>query len=104
MKDRYYFHSMYVRSPGGILVECTANVAGGFYQDESAEELGTRLTLPPWYENQRVDILAMLERVTLPYENQPGRTLRPLVGSTPVGASSAVTLSRSNPDFARYQR
>ena len=24
IKDRYYFHSMYVRSPGGILVECTA--------------------------------------------------------------------------------
>ncbi len=28
VKDRFYFHSMYVRSPGGILVECTANVAG----------------------------------------------------------------------------
>jgi glyoxalase family protein len=105
VKDRYYFHSMYVRSPGGILVECTANVPGGFYQDESVEELGTRLTLPPWYESQRAEILAMLEPVTVPEENRRERTHRPFAGSTPVGASTTnIPLSRSNPDFARYQR
>ena len=71
VKDRFYFHSMYVRSPGGVLVECTANVPGGFYQDEEPEELGTRLNLPPWYESQRADILAMLEPVTVPEENRP---------------------------------
>jgi len=53
IKDRFYFHSMYVRSPGGILVECTANVPGGFFQDEAPEELGTKLHLPPWFEAQR---------------------------------------------------
>jgi hypothetical protein len=69
------------------------------------EELGTRLTLPPWYESQRAEILAMLEPVTVPEENRPGRTLRPLAASAPVGAPiSKIPLSRSNPDFARYQR
>ena len=96
---------MYVRSPGGILVECTANVPGGFYQDESVEELGTKLTLPPWYESQRSEILAMLEPVTVPDENRPERTHRPFAGATPVGASTTnIPLSRSTPDFARYQR
>ena len=48
VKDRFYFHSMYVRSPGGILVECTANVPGGFYQDEAARRArARRLNLPP---------------------------------------------------------
>jgi len=47
IKDRFYFHSMYTRSPGGILIECTSNVPGGFYQDETPEELGTKLHLPP---------------------------------------------------------
>lgn len=71
LKDRYYFHSMYVRSPAGILVECTSNVPAGFYQDESAEELGTKLHLPPWYEDQREAIVSMLEPVTVPEENRP---------------------------------
>ena len=78
IKDRFYFHSMYVRSPGGILVECTANVPGGFYQDEAPEALGTKLLLPPWYEDQRDAIVAQLEPITVPEENRP----RP--GATPV--------------------
>jgi glyoxalase family protein len=80
IKDRFYFHSMYTRSPGGILVECTANVPGGFYQDESPEELGTKLHLPPWYEDQREMIVAQLEPITVPEEN------RPKPGSSPVPA------------------
>jgi glyoxalase family protein len=106
VKDRFYFHSMYVRSPGGILVECTANVAGGFYQDEAPEDLGTRLNLPPWYENQRAEILAMLEPVTVPEENRPKRGTRPFASPTLVaaGTSSANALSRTHPDFTRYQR
>jgi len=70
IKDRFYFHSMYVRSPGGILVECTANVPGGFYQDEAPEELGTTLLLPPWFEGQRDAIVARLEPITVPEENR----------------------------------
>ena len=104
IKDRYYFHSMYVRSPGGILVECTANVPGGFYQDETPEELGTRLNLPPWYESQRADILARLEPVTVPEENRSRRAPAPFSTPTPVAASLSVSLSRTNADFSRYQR
>jgi glyoxalase family protein len=73
IKDRFYFHSMYVRSPGGILVECTANVPGGFYQDEAPEELGTKLHLPPWFEDQRAAIVSQLEPIRVPEENRPAK-------------------------------
>ena len=104
IKDRFYFHSMYVRSPGGILVECTANVPGGFYQDEAPEELGTRLHLPPWYEEQRDAIVAQLEPITVPEENRP-RSASPSVARPQVAAiheaveGSKVPLSRYKADF-----
>ena len=47
IKDRNYFHSIYTRSPGGILVECAATAAGGFARDEAFNQLGTHLLLPP---------------------------------------------------------
>jgi glyoxalase family protein len=103
VKDRYYFHSVYVRSPGGVLVECTANTPGGFFQDESPEELGTRLNLPPWYESQRAEILARLEPVTVPAENRARCAAARVAAPVAVGASSTL-LSRTNADFARYER
>ena len=66
IKDRFYFHSMYCRSPGGILVESCCNVPGGFEKDERKEELGTNLHLPPWFENRRAEILAELEPIRVP--------------------------------------
>jgi len=66
IKDRFYFHSMYVRSPGGILVECCCNVPGGFEKDEPADKLGTKLHLPPWFEDRRQEILATLEPIVAP--------------------------------------
>jgi len=66
IKDRFYFHSMYVRSPGGILVECCCNVPGGFEKDEPADQLGMKLHLPPWFENRREEILATLEPIVAP--------------------------------------
>jgi glyoxalase family protein len=66
IKDRFYFHSMYVRSPGGILVECCCNVPGGFEKDEPAEQLGMKLHLPPWFEDRRKEILAGLEPIVAP--------------------------------------
>lgn len=103
IKDRFYFHSMYVRSPGGILVECTANVPGGFYKDESPDDLGTRLLLPPWYEDQREAIVARLEPITVPEENRPkpGTSVpRPVVAATPdPAAAPAVPLSRYQAAF-----
>jgi glyoxalase family protein len=66
IKDRYYFHSMYVRSPGGILVECCCNVPGGFEKDEPASTLGTKLHIPPWFEDRREEILKTLEPIVAP--------------------------------------
>ena len=98
LKDRYYFHSLYVRSPGGILVECTSNVPGGFYQDESFEDLGTELHLPPWYEDQREAIVALLEPVVLPDASRQGGGSRvaPPPDRPP---QSPVVLSRTKPRF-----
>jgi glyoxalase family protein len=58
IKDRFYFHSMYCRCPGGILVESCCNVPGGFEKNEAASELGTKLLVPPWFEDRRAEILA----------------------------------------------
>ena len=106
IKDRFYFHSMYTRSPGGILIECTSNVPGGFYKDETPEELGTKLHLPPWYEDQRDAIVAQLEPITVPEENRPkpGTTTTP----TPVeagcaAAKSAVPLSTYKAKLRRQE-
>ena len=102
VKDRFYFHSMYVRSPGGVLVECTANVPGGFYVDELPEELGTHLNLPPWYEEQRDVILSQLEPVTVPEANRPKagvpRGIKPMVAPEP---PAHIVLSRTNAEFSK---
>ena len=57
--DRFYFHSVYFREPGGILFEIATNTPG-FTVDEKAEDLGTRLVLPPWYEPDRKDLEKIL--------------------------------------------
>src|SRR5438309_935980 len=104
IKDRFYFHSMYVRSPGGILVECTANVPGGFYKDEAPDELGTKLLLPPWFEDQRNAIVSQLEPITVPEENRPRQETtsapRPVVAApTTPGNEPTVPLSRYKATF-----
>lgn len=53
--DRQYFHSLYFREPGGVLFEI-ATENPGFTVDESLEELGQNLKLPPQYEPQRAQI------------------------------------------------
>src|SRR5467141_3713438 len=63
--DRNYFHSIYFREHGGILFE-VATDQPGFTIDESPEQLGTRLALPPWLENSRAEIEKNLPPVSLP--------------------------------------
>jgi glyoxalase family protein len=63
--DRRYFRSVYFREPGGILFEIATD-APGFTIDEPAEELGTRLMLPPAYEARRREIENVLPAVRLP--------------------------------------
>lgn len=63
--DRIYFHSIYFREPGGVLFEIATD-APGFAVDETAEELGTGLRLPPWLEPQRPVIEQAVPPVRLP--------------------------------------
>jgi glyoxalase family protein len=53
--DRYYFHSIYFREPGGVLLEI-ASEGPGFASDEPPERLGERLSLPPALEPARAQI------------------------------------------------
>lgn len=57
--DRNYFYSLYFREPGGILFEIASDNPG-FATDESVEELGTHLMLPPQYERSRKKIEEVL--------------------------------------------
>src|SRR5467141_1239435 len=63
--NRNYFHSIYFREHGGVLFE-VATDQPGFAIDESPEQLGTRLTLPPWLEESRAEIEKNLPPVRLP--------------------------------------
>jgi glyoxalase family protein len=73
IKDRYYFYSMYTRSPGGILVECACSQGAGFYRDEDEEHLGGKLHLPPWWEHRTQEMLAQLEPIHAPETVRPVR-------------------------------
>lgn len=57
--DRFWFRSIYFRVPGGILFEIATD-GPGFDIDEELDELGEKLVLPPFLENQRHVIEAQL--------------------------------------------
>lgn len=57
--DRNYFFSLYFREPGGVLFEIATDNPG-FTVDESVDELGTHLRLPPQYESSRAEIEKVL--------------------------------------------
>lgn len=61
--DRFYFHSIYFREPGGILFEI-ATEGPGFTADEPVEHLGEDLKLPPQYEEHRAEIERALPSIT----------------------------------------
>lgn len=58
--DRFWFHSLYFREPGGILFEL-ATEGPGFGADEAMDQLGESLVLPPFLEPQRARIVANLK-------------------------------------------
>jgi glyoxalase family protein len=62
-KDRGYFDSIYVRTPGGPLFEATVSKAAGFATDEAPEEIGQQIMLSPQFEAQRDELLAQLEKI-----------------------------------------
>ena len=58
--DRFYFHSLYFREPGGVLFELATD-GPGFASDESESTLGQKLALPPFLEGRRSEIEAGLK-------------------------------------------
>jgi glyoxalase family protein len=70
--DRTYFHSIYFREPGGVLFEIATD-SPGFTADEVAEQLGTRLMLPPWLEPERARLEKTLPGLRLPEWHTEGR-------------------------------
>ena len=60
--DRNYFHSIYFREPGGVLLE-VATIPPGFLIDEPLELLGQDLKLPEWEEPNRPVIEAGLDKI-----------------------------------------
>lgn len=53
--DRFYFKSVYFRTPDGILFEIATD-GPGFTADQTEQELGKVLALPPFLEDQREEI------------------------------------------------
>ena len=65
VKDRQYFRSIYFREPGGVLFEIATD-GPGFTHDESPEDLGSTLQLPPWVEPRRLEIERRLPEIAVP--------------------------------------
>jgi glyoxalase family protein len=63
--DRWYFKSIYFREPGGVLFEIATD-GPGFTVDESPENLGTTLSLPPWFQVRRDRLDEILPPIVVP--------------------------------------
>ena len=59
LRDRKWFHSMYMTEPGGINIEFS-NLDPGWTVDEPLETLGSTLALPRQWADQRAEIEAKL--------------------------------------------
>lgn len=60
-KDRGYFDSIYVRTPGGALFEATVSKPNGMLTDEGYDELGTSFKVPPVFADRAQEIMDYLE-------------------------------------------
>ncbi len=63
--DRQYFEAIYFREPGGILFEIATDPPG-FTTDETVDELGMHLKLPPQYESRRSELEGVLPPIQMP--------------------------------------
>ncbi len=69
--DRHYFHSLYFREPGGILYELATEEPGFLVDGLDVAELGTRIILPPFLEDQRAAAEARLTPLPDPRAGWP---------------------------------
>ncbi len=68
--DRFWFHSVYFKEPGGVLFELATD-GPGFTADEDLAHLGEKLVLPPWLEDRRNAIEAVLPPLEMPVVREP---------------------------------
>ncbi len=64
VKDRGYFDSVYVRSPGGALFEATVSKPEGWAVDEAADRIGEQIMISPQFEQDREQILDVIGRIS----------------------------------------
>ncbi|TDK38924.1 ring-cleaving dioxygenase [Rhizobium deserti] len=67
--DRHYFYSLYVREPGGSLIELASD-GPGFALDEPLEKLGSQLFIPQHFKADHEDLKVMLPQFGLPGEER----------------------------------
>lgn len=67
MHDRKYFYSLYVREPSGTLIELASDEPG-FLVDETVEDLGMTLQMPPHFSSEADDLKVKLPQFSLPDE------------------------------------
>lgn len=60
VKDRGYFDSIYVRTPGGALFEATVSHQPSFTCDEAPEALGQEVMVSPQFKDSREALVAQL--------------------------------------------
>ena len=60
--DRFWFRSLYVREPNGILFEIATD-GPGFAVDEDPATLGEKVVLPPFLEGRRAEIVGNLKPI-----------------------------------------
>lgn len=63
VKDRGYFDSVYMRTPGGALFEACVSKPDGFLVDETYEELGSAFQIPPVFDDQKDSIMEYLDEL-----------------------------------------
>ena len=60
--DRFWFRSLYVREPNGVLFEIATD-GPGFAVDENPATLGEQVVLPPFLEAHRQEIVSNLKPI-----------------------------------------
>jgi glyoxalase family protein len=99
--DRHYFHSYYVREPGGVLYELATAEPGFLVDGLPVEQLGTKIILPPFLEDRRAEIEARLTPLPDPRADWPTGAYVPSIAPGRVSdqitqTSSAITTMDQN--------
>ena len=101
--DRYYFNAMYFREPSGVLYEISDN-GPGFTRDMPVEELGSRVILPAWLEEQRAEVEARLTPLPDPRAGWTRALVTAVAEWRYLAEPGETTTGPAAPDAARHGR